>query len=83
MTTALHPPSRRRKARLQEASLIEGPMLLLQSIRGFKSNRSMLSVFSQQSVAFDRGHPRDLHERWLRDGRSRNVSPEKCSQYSR
>ena len=42
MTTALHPPSRRRKARLQEASLIEGPMLLLQSIRGFKSNRSML-----------------------------------------
>ena len=42
MTTALHPPLRRRKARLQEASLIEGPMLLLQSIRGFKSNRSML-----------------------------------------
>ena len=42
MTTALHPPSRRRKARLQEASLIEGPMLLLQSIRGFKSNRAML-----------------------------------------
>ena len=42
MTTALHPPSRRRKARLQEASLIEGPILLLQSIRGFKSNRSML-----------------------------------------
>ena len=42
MTTALHPPSRRRKARLQEASLIEGPMLLLQSIRGFKSSRSMI-----------------------------------------
>ena len=42
MTTALHPPSRRRKARLQEASLLEGPMLLLQSIRGFKSNRAIL-----------------------------------------
>jgi len=41
MTTALHPPSRRRKARLQEASLIEGPMLLLQSIRGFRTNRSL------------------------------------------
>ena len=42
MTTALHPPSRRRKARLQEVSLLEGPMLLLQSIRGFKSNRAIL-----------------------------------------
>ena len=41
MTTALHPPSRRRKARLQEASLLEGPMLLLQSIRGFRTNRSL------------------------------------------
>ena len=42
MTTALHPPSRRRKARLQEASLLEGPMLLLQSIRGFRSHRALL-----------------------------------------
>tara|TARA_B100001057_G_scaffold489373_1_gene575498 strand:+ start:1398 stop:2918 length:1521 start_codon:yes stop_codon:yes gene_type:complete len=42
MTTALHPPSRRRKARLQEASLLEGPMLLLQSIRGLRSHRALL-----------------------------------------
>ena len=34
--------SPRRKPRLQEASLIEGPMLLLQNIRGFRSHRSLL-----------------------------------------
>ncbi len=42
MTTALHQPPGRRTVRLQEASLLEGPMLLLRSIRGFSSNRSML-----------------------------------------
>ena len=42
MTTAYESPNRRRKSRLQEASLVEGPMLLLQSIRGFKTNRSLL-----------------------------------------
>ena len=42
MTTAYESPTRRRKSRLQEASLLEGPMLLLQSIRGFKTNRSLL-----------------------------------------
>ena len=42
MTTALHPPSRRGKTRLQEASLLDGPMLLLRSIRGFSSDRSRL-----------------------------------------
>ena len=41
MTTALNTPSGRRKA-LQEASLLEGPMLLLQSIRGFRTNRALL-----------------------------------------
>lgn len=41
MTTAPLPPSRRRTVRLQEASLLEGPMLLLRSIRGFSSNRSL------------------------------------------
>ncbi len=41
MTTAPLPPSRRRTVRLQEASLLEGPMLLLRSIRGFSSNRSI------------------------------------------
>ena len=42
MTTALHSPPRRRTARLQEASLLEGPMLLLRSIRGFSSYRSLV-----------------------------------------
>ena len=42
MTTALHSPPRKRTNRLQEASLLEGPMLLLRSIRGFNSNRSLM-----------------------------------------
>ena len=42
MTTAYESPNRRRKSRLQEASLADGPMLLLQSIRWFKTNRSLL-----------------------------------------
>ena len=41
MTTAYESPTQRRKSRLQEASLLEGPMLLLKSIRGFKSTRSL------------------------------------------
>ena len=41
MTTALHSrPGRSKK--LQEASLLEGPMLLLRSIRGFRTNRSLI-----------------------------------------
>ncbi len=42
MTTALHSLPRRRTARLQEASLLDGPMLLLRSIRGFSSHRSLM-----------------------------------------
>ncbi len=42
MTTALHSPNRRRTARLQEVSLLDGPMLLLRSIRGFSSHRSLM-----------------------------------------
>jgi len=42
MTTALPSPSKRRANRLQEASLLEGPILLLKSIRGFSSNRSLM-----------------------------------------
>lgn len=42
MTTALHSPARRGKTRLQDVSLLDGPMLLLRSIRGFKSNRSLM-----------------------------------------
>ncbi|KGG16665.1 MULTISPECIES: ammonium transporter [unclassified Prochlorococcus] len=41
MTTALQSPSGRRIARLQEASLLDGPMLLLNSIRGFRSNQTL------------------------------------------
>ncbi len=41
MTTALHSrPGRNR--RLQEASLLEGPMLLLRSIRGLRTNQSLI-----------------------------------------
>ena len=42
MTTALHSPSRRRSSRLQEASLLEGPMILLKGIRAFSSRRSAM-----------------------------------------
>ena len=41
MTTAFHAPPQRRRKTLQEASLLEGPMMLLKSIRGFSSNRAM------------------------------------------
>jgi len=41
MTTAFQAPPQRRRKTLQEASLLEGPMLLLKSIRGFSSNRAM------------------------------------------
>jgi len=34
--------SPRRKPRLQEASLLEGPMILLQNIRGFRSHRNLV-----------------------------------------
>ena len=42
MTTALQTPQRRSRPKLQDASLVNGPMLLLRSIRGFSSNRAML-----------------------------------------
>jgi Amt family ammonium transporter len=42
MTTAFQAPPKRRLKTLQEASLLEGPMLLLRSIRGFSSNRSLV-----------------------------------------
>ena len=41
MTTAFHAPPQKRRKTLQEASLLEGPMLLLKSIRGFSSNRAI------------------------------------------
>ena len=42
MTTALHTPQSRRIARLQDASLLNGPMLLFKSIRGIRNNRSLV-----------------------------------------
>jgi len=42
MTTVLQTPPRRSKTKLQDSSLANGPILLLRSIRGFSSNRSLL-----------------------------------------
>ena len=40
MTTALQSPPRRTTSRLQDASLLNGPMLLLRSIKGFRRSQS-------------------------------------------
>ncbi len=42
MTTALQSPPRRSTSRLQDASLLNGPMLLLRSIRGFRRSQSLI-----------------------------------------
>ena len=42
MTTAYQSPPLRRRKSLQEASLLNGPMMLLKSIRGFSSNRAVI-----------------------------------------
>jgi len=44
MTTALQSPPRRSKSRLQDASLLNGPMLLLRSIRGFRRSQSLVWI---------------------------------------
>ncbi|WP_075507532.1 ammonium transporter [Prochlorococcus marinus] len=68
MTTALQTPQRRSRSRLQEASLVNGPMLLLRSIRGFSSNRSMLWLATVPLALFGLGifnlsaHAADLPE---------------------
>ena len=41
MTTAFHSPTSRRRKTLQEANLLEGPLMLIKSSRGFSSNRAM------------------------------------------
>ena len=41
MTTAFKSPPTKRRKTLQEASLLEGPMMLIRSIRGLSSNRAM------------------------------------------
>ncbi len=68
MTTALQTPQRRSRPRLQDASLVNGPMLLLRSIRGFSSNRSMLWLATVPLALFGLGifnlsaHAADLPE---------------------
>ena len=42
MTAALQNPRGRQVKRLQEASLLNGPMILLRSMRGFSSHRSLI-----------------------------------------
>ena len=48
-------PLRRSRSKLQEASLADGPMLLLRSIRGFSSNRSMLWLATVPLALFGLG----------------------------
>jgi len=55
MTTALQTPQRRSRSKLQDASLVNGPMLLLRSIRGFSSNRSMLWLATVPLALFGLG----------------------------
>jgi len=68
MTTALQTPQRRSRSKLQDASLVNGPMLLLRSIRGFSSNRSMLWLSTVPLALFGLGifnlsaHAADLPE---------------------
>ncbi len=68
MTTALQTPQRRSRSKLQDASLVNGPMLLLRSIRGFSSNRSMLWLATVPVALFGLGifnlsaHAADLPE---------------------
>ena len=68
MTTALQTPQRRSRSKLQDASLANGPMLLLRSIRGFSSNRSMLWLATVPLALFGLGifnlsaHAADLPE---------------------
>ncbi|MDC3035761.1 ammonium transporter, partial [Prochlorococcus sp. AH-736-B20] len=59
---------RRSRSKLQDASLVNGPMLLLRSIRGFSSNRSMLWLATVPLALFGLGifnlsaHAADLPE---------------------
>ena len=68
MTTAFQTPQRRSRSKLQDASLVNGPMLLLRSIRGFSSNRSMLWLATVPLALFGLGifnlsaHAADLPE---------------------
>ena len=68
MTTALHTPHRRSRSKLQDVNLVNGPMLLLRSLRGFSSNRSLLWLATVPIALFGLGifnlsaHAADLPE---------------------
>ena len=55
MTTAMQTPQRRSRSKLQDVSLVDGPMLLLRSIRGFSSNRSLLWLATVPLALFGLG----------------------------
>ena len=55
MTATLRKPKRSSRSKLQDASLADGPMLLLRSIRGFSSNRSMLWLATVPIALFGLG----------------------------
>ena len=68
MTTAMQTPQRRSRSKLQDVSLVNGPMLLLKSIRGFSSNRSLMWLATVPLALFGLGifnlsaHAADLPE---------------------
>ncbi len=68
MTTAMQSPQRRSRSKLQDVSLVNGPMLLLRSIRGFSSNRSLMWLATVPLALFGLGifnlsaHAADLPE---------------------
>ena len=68
MTTAMQSPQRRSRSKLQDVSLVNGPMLLLKSIRGFSSNRSLMWLATVPLALFGLGifnlsaHAADLPE---------------------
>ena len=68
MTTAIQSPQRRSRSKLQDVSLVNGPMLLLKSIRGFSSNRSLMWLATVPLALFGLGvfnlsaHAADLPE---------------------
>ncbi len=55
MTTALNSRPGVKRSKLQEVSLLEGPMLLLRSIRGFRTNRSLIWLATVPVALFGLG----------------------------
>ena len=74
MTTATPSASYRRRKSLKEASLLEGPMMLLRSIRGFSSHRSLVwlacvpvALFGLGIFTFDNQANLEKHIHVLKD----------------